>query len=288
MKSIKYSDDSFALRGEYPERVARNAASITGVTVSLSGTGGTELVAATAATIYTPTTLSADALHGAMYVALAAGATAPVEGDRFMIGASADGPAEQVICDHYDSSTRYLYLERQLQYSHTSGAAVVGLWATYDLDASDTDVYTKGREIRVLWNPDTDDEAWTELYQVSGSSAAPPGFWSEFQAIYPTEYEMATDRDMDTIEGHIRARFAHEFTSRGLLMTRVVDSDRLTSGMILFARYVLTDKDDHMKAWANWLKILCDDPIWTDDDQDGIQDDNEEQLHGFDPTMRYI
>jgi hypothetical protein len=58
--------------------------------------------------------------------------------------------------------------------------------------------------------------------------------------------------------------------------------------MILFARYVLTDKDEHIKAWTNWFKILCDDPIWTDDDQDGIQDDNEEQLHGFDPTMRYI
>jgi hypothetical protein len=289
MEPIKYNDDSFTVRGEYPERVSDNAESITEVTFQLLTDGGSSLVDETAATLYTATTISSDAVHGDMYVVLAEGSDAPNHNDRFLIGVSFDGRAEQVICDRYDSDNRYMYLSHELQFSHTAGAAVVGLWATYVLDASDTDTYYKGRELRAVWNPDTDDEAWSQLYMVSGVSAAPPGFWAEFQAIYPDEYETATNRDLSVLERTIRARFKHEFTSRGMDVGRIVDSDRLSSGMILFARYVLSDSEIHMNAWTSWFKILCDDPIWIDENQDGIKTDDEVQIHSaFDPIMRHI
>jgi hypothetical protein len=288
MKPIKYSDDSFVIRGEYPDRLARHAESITGVNVTISSIGGTALVAETAATLYTATTISADALHGSMYIVLAAESEEPSEGDRFLIGVSADGPAEQIICDHYDSDNRYLYLERELQYSHTSGAAVVGLWATYDLDASDTDVYTKGREIRVLWDPDTDDEAWPDIYRVTGASSAPPGFWSAFQVLYPTEYEMATNRDLPELEERLRSMFRHQFTALRIDVERIQDGERLTDGMLLFARYILTDEDKHKLAWVDWFKTLCSDPIWEDINDDGVKDENEDQIHDWDPIMRSI
>ena len=288
MKPIKYSDSSFALRGEYPDRVAAHAESITGVNITITGVGGESLVTETAATLYEATTISADAIHGEMYITLAAESATPAPGDRFLIGVSADGPAEQIICDHYDSDNRYLYVERELQYSHTSGAAVVGLWVTYDLDASDTSSYSKGLEIRVLWDPDTDDEAWPEIYKVTGDSSAPPGFWSAFQVMYPDEYEKATDRDLVALEDRLRSMFRDAFRARRMDVERIQDSDRIINGMLLFARAVLTDDDKHMAAWANWFKDLAGDPIWEDTDQDGVQDEHEVGINDWEPIMRNI
>ena len=293
MKQIKYSDDSFELREEFPERIVPNAESITDVTIALADTGGEEILAATSATLYTATTLDADASAGDAYVTFANGATALNRGDRVLIGDSDDGPPEMLVCHHYDATNRRAYGEYELQHAHASGAAVVGLWATYDLDVSDTDTYVKGYQLVGTWDPDTDDEAWTERYIISGTAtAAAAGLWKDMRAIYPSVYEEATKGDLVTLEAHIRQRFAHEFVSRGMELNRIVDNDRIQPGLLLFARYVILidpeRKSDAKEEWGDWFKTLCGDSIWQDLDEDGALEDHEKETHGFDCLEQHI
>lgn len=292
MKQIKYGDDSHTLRCEYPE--AWDAASITGVEISIDTVGGTAILAATAATLYTATTLGSACTHGDEYIELAEGASAPAKGDRLWISSSASGPGEQVIVNYYDSSNRYVFTERELQHSHASGAAVKGQFATYAMDVSDTDTYIKGYEMVVTWDPSTDDFPYTDHYVIAGAAIGAPGFWRDFQAMYPVEYDMRGGRDLVAFESQIRKRFAHELMSRQLNPDRIIDQDKIEPGVVLFARFLMMSGQDQTmydrakEEWVEWLKTLAADPIWQDLDQDGDIDSDEEEAHEFEIFEQHV
>lgn len=284
MKQIKYGDASFALRLEFPEHW--DTESITGVTVAITTRGNVSLLAADDATLYEATTLAADAAAGAQYFTLAAESASPSPGDIMIIAASDDGDRERIVVEHYDSTALRVYPERELELDHASGAAVYGAYATYALDASDTDDFGKGDIVIVTWTPNSDDTAISDEYVVAGTSVAGGGMWADLNTIYPDVYEMVGTRDKERLEYAIRSRFSNALRHRGLDINRVVDQSLLSDGIVMFARYIIlsdasTNDEIYQRAkseFAEWLTMQASSPIWQDLDQDGAEDNDSGEI----------
>lgn len=292
-KQIKYGDSSFTLRGEFGDDW--DMANLTGVNITIRDTANTDLVAETAATLYTATTLGAASAKGDEYVALAGTPSAVSRGDRLYIAKSDLGPAETIVVHSYDSANKYVTAEDELKYSHSSGTAVKGMWATYAFDVSTVATYTKGKEIVVEWDPNTDDPAYTEQYVIGDVAAALPGFWSDFAGIYPAVWEIAQGRNIDNLEEQILMMFNQELADEGLDPDRIVDQNIIKPTLIKYARFIILadepDEEHYKRSEAQWVsafKGLKRLPIWQDLNQDGDLDDAEEETHDFAPIMRYI
>lgn len=294
MKQIRYGDSSFTLRLEMDDWDVEN---ISAVNIEVKSRGGTDLLASTAATLYTATTLGAAATAGDMSVTLAEGSAAPSPRDRMVIAANNDGERERVVVHHYDAANLELYTKMELNESHESGADVYGCFATYALDASDTDTFTKGKIAQVIWTPvGSDDLPVSFEYKVSGSAVAGGGLWDELENTYRSTYEMVINRDLDKLEDAIKTRFGAKLRTRGLDTDRVKDQTLLLPGLVLFARYIIhaddTDPEIYNRTkvdFAEWLDDLASAPIWQDFDQDDAEDEvGEVQPHYPDSLYRVI
>lgn len=285
MSEVKYGDDSYTLRFEYP--TGWDVDNITGVNIAIYDTGGSEALAATAATLYTATTLDAAASAGTNTITLASGASALQPGDRIRIADSASGPAEDATVAFYNSSTRVVTLADDMDEDHASGAAVDGLWCTYAADFSDTDTFPKGKEFRVVWSPQgSDDKDSSEIITVAGISYASSQFWADFKDDYPTDYDKLDGRNLTRYEEKRRAEFGDELNTAGIELNRVVDQPRFRAGFALYVRrFILRgtgDADTEERkvadqAWNGWWEYTVrNSSIWTDTDQDGTKDTAEE------------
>ena len=293
MEQIRHGDASYTLRLEFPEQW--KAAAIAEVEISIADTSGEEILAATSATLYTPTTLAAAAASGDEYITLAALSGDVFEGDCFLISESDDGPAEKIICHHYDSTGLSVYTEHELLSSHSDGTAVTGLFATYAFDASALDA---GTEIVITWTPDSDDLPVTEMAEVSISEMGAAGFWADFQTLYPSEYDMASGRNLAKLEEIARTQFVDELKDvRGIDANRIVDQPRLDRLFRLYVRYVIlcgsSDTEMYLRSKEDWveaLKALAEslNPPWSDDDQDSVEDDDERVNAGYEIYRRYL
>jgi len=294
MRRIKYSDDSFRIRTDFPDRINPNTADMSEVTVSLVRDTGALVLAATAATMYTSTTLASSASRGDAYIVLAAGAGDLAVGDRVLIAESDDGPYEIVTCHYYDSVNKRVYGDVDLQNAHSSGSSVIGMWAYYDFDFSETDTYKINDEITAIWNTDTDDEPWKETWIISGVESGSTAFWSRFRKIYPDNYELALAGDLVETEEYVRQRLGDKFRSRGIDFERLMDTWNIQPGIILFTRFVILDRDNDSDAqnakveFLEWFKDLCDSPIWHDTNEDNTKGDTEVDVHTSRVSMRII
>lgn len=295
MEQIRYDDNDFLLRLEFPE--FWDAESIAEVLVEINDTNGNPVVASTSATLYSGSTLANDVTAGSEYFTFPALAPSPKVGDLLLIGDSDDGPPEKVVVHRYDSALLRVYGEFELQFNHSSGAPVVGRFAEYHFDVTATDLELNDRVV-VKWTPDSDDLAVTDPYQISGTEAGMSGFWADFSSVYPAEYDMARTRDIARFEAHARRRFAEEFSTRGMDINRIVDRTRLDSGFALFVRYLILGSsnaadipyDRAAAEWVSWFKALASMPIWQDADQDGVEDVGEGEVatHEIQITARHI
>lgn len=286
MRLIQYNDSSFTLRFEYP--AGWNAQSITGVNITITDVEGNSLLAATAATLYTATTLGAAASVGDSTITLASGASAVSPGDRLQIAASTTGPTEDITAQSYNSTTRVITLERELRYAHTSAAAVKGLWCTYALSTSTTTTWTKGLQVLIDWDPDTDDLPVRERGEVVISAYGPADFVERFRTIYPDEYDAFVDNLNNLVE-EARRQLDTSLLSHGCLMDRIQDQSLLTPVLAALVRRLIAfsggDRSEHEqdvanKEYARLFDELTRLPIWADDDQDGIRDEEEIDDYG--------
>jgi hypothetical protein len=288
LKQIKYGDDAFVMRFEMP--ASWDVESITEVTIGIDR-NATSLLDATAATLYTATTLNGAVVRTAGTVTIANDATAVVEGDRLRIAESASGPAEDVEVHSYNSSTKVVTIKRELNDAHANGAAVYGMWASYDLDASDTDVFVKGYVVEVTWTPDSDNQAYTERYVIGSSGYATTSLWRTVSKMWKSlwnEYSGYSQDDLNDVEEIIRSRFDSIFKNAGLDANRIVDKSQIDPGFALYGRMVLLEDGGDEKireyevaktAFYLWFDELKKSPIWSDDDQDESQDETEIRTH---------
>lgn len=281
MRLVQYNNSAFTVRFEYPEKW--DAQTLDGVNLTITDTSGNELLAATAATLYGGTTLNAAESVGDSTVELAVGASAFSPGDRFQIAAGNSGPTEDCEVQSYNSSTRVATLKRELLYDHASGAAVKGLWCTYDLDTSTVATWTKGLQLLFDWAPqNVDNFPARERGEVATSAFEPSDFIARFKVLYPEAYD-ARPRDIEDLYEESVRQLRTELLSRGLLMDRIQDQEMLTPALVALARYLDSlpngDSDDSRKSafqeYQRQISIISAMPIWVDTNQDKVEADEE-------------
>ena len=280
-REIKYNDASQVLRLEYPNHWA--AQSITAVSVAITDTNAGALLASTAATCYTATTLASAASLGAVTATLAGTATALSPGDRVRLVS----PTEDCTVKSYNSTSKVVTFERALLADHASGSSVSGLWCTYALNTSTVATWPLNLECVVKWTPASDDLAVTELAIVSGMGFGAKAYKERFAAIYPSEYEVAQAR-IEAIYEEARSRIRYRLMGKNLDLDRVVDQEILMPVLIDMMRFLIVNAggnswaSERESAWATFLMsedALTSQPIWADDDQDGAQEEDEVQVH---------
>ena len=280
-REIKYGDSSYALRFEMPE--TWDHANLSGVKVRLDGEGGTDLLTSTSATVPTFSNLSAAVLQGTNYLPFATAQTLS-EGDRLLIGASADGPSEIVEVDYWDSVNKYAYLKADLRSDHASASTVKALWATYDADFSGSD-FVKGFQFVITWEPQgTDDNAVKEMATISGASFHDVAFWRDIERRYPTVSTVVEETRRDGLAELLKDDYRVELESFGFDVDRDVDSPLFQTGLHLFAHYkILTGVGDEWEyeygvakeEWLAFIDRIKALEIWIDKDQDESLDDGE-------------
>jgi hypothetical protein len=280
-REIKYNDSAQALRLEYPSHW--RAETITACTVAISTTGAGELLAATAATCYTATTLGAAATLGAVTITLTGTAGNLATGDRIRLVS----PYEDVTVKSYNSTSKVATLERALLADHANGTAVHGLWCTYSLSTATVATWTLGLECVCKWTPNSDDLPLTELSIVEGVGFGAKAYKERFAAIYPSEYEVAQAR-IEMIYEEARSRINYRLQGKNLNIDRVVDQEILMPVLLDMMRFLVVNSGgnawatERESAWATFLAsedVLTSQPIWADDNQDGAEAEAEVTTH---------
>lgn len=284
MKKLKYNDSSQTVRFEMPHDWLIE--SITGVNIQITNNSNEDILAATAATLYTSTTTNAAVAVGDGTVTLAGGASAVVPGDRLRIAASVAGPAEDIEVESYNSSTKVITLARDARYAHTTGTAVYGMFVTYALDTSDTDDFPLGLQCSVLWIPDTDDLTVRERYEVIAYKS-----YSEIQktfaALYPREYTIV-ESDWEYFEEEARAEIRLATEAQGLIFDRIVEHELTNTVLRAGIRWLavvgggdkwVSERTQARKDFDRQLGYLMKFPAWQDTDMDNVKDDNEIDSH---------
>jgi hypothetical protein len=292
MLQIEYDNAAFGLRLEYPSEW--DAQSISSVTIGVKDLGGVELLAATAATPWAAVDIR---LNGAVEtfdntITLeptgVGSVPATVQGDRLHIAQDGSGPTESVEVLHYASNVATL--TRDLRYDHADETAVVGLFCTYDLDTSDTDTFSLGKQLVITWTPSTDDLPIKERAEIVKASYAMPDFEELFAATYPRRYQAAITPEgrLERLLESAKRQLGTELKLRNLEIDRVMDQRLLDPSLMAKVAWLslLTGDDRYdserkvtLDEYTRQFELLCSAPIWQDTDQDEVLDTDEVEDH---------
>lgn len=278
---ILYGDSSFALRRDFPE----SWGAVTSVNIAIYDTSGSALLAATAATIPTATTLGAAATRGRRTITVAGGSWA--EGDRLRIAEGDSGPAEDVVVESFDSSTNVVTLADYLRYSHASGDAVTARYCTYALDASTTTTWTNLLIGSIVWDPDTDDQAARSTFRVEKYDLAVSGLEQVFATRYPRYYHAIPDDGWQTYQDGAIDVLADSLEPHGGEFRELVGETAARELIMLqIAQLVIDGGGDTYEAeetritrrLAETLATFRSLRRWMDDDEDLTLEESEEQI----------
>lgn len=298
MRQIQYNNAAFGLRFEYPHEW--DAESITGVTLTVKDLSGVELLAAASTTLFSAANIQVNggvvADTDQFLIELTASGTIPdfVPGDRMRIAQSASGPAEDVEILNYNTTTELATLTRDMRYAHADNTRLYGLYCTYDLDTSDTDVFPLNKQVVLTWTPDTDDLPVRERGEIVISEFRVLGFEERFAALHPREYRisMSPERRLFRFLEEAHFQLGNELRVRGLYIDRVVDQAILVPALMAKVRWlILLNGDDAYREerqvcldeYVRQFDLLTTGPIWADDDQDEVRDD--EELNDYGPRF---
>ena len=282
MRQLEYNNAAFTMVFEFPP--GWDIASITAVNITVKNTAGTTLLAETAATIYTATTLNGAVAIGDSYVTLANTATACVPGRQYEMAASAAGPAEVLSCHHYDGTNYLLYGTADTRSAHTTGTAVKGAYCTYDLDTSTVATWPVGTQCVIQWAPvGSDDPSMFERAEISISRFGAPDFEQRFEAKYPIEYDVARG-EIGSLEFETYELLKMRMKSDGVHLDRLRDTNDVMPTFLALARYIVlegsgdsetTERNEARENYDRLYAYLAKIPAWQDLDQDEIQDPSE-------------
>lgn len=290
MRQLRYNHATNVIRLDFPaEWVGED---ISGVTLTINDRNGDELLAAQALTLYTATTLAAATERFVSSAVLASGATALTPGDAVSI----DGieGAERQVVKGYDSTTRTVELEGLLENEHALGDAVTGLWGTYTLDTTTVATWTKGIVVTLIWTPTGSGQAITEAAQISASALEVAGLEQSFSTLYPRAYD-ALKKPVDRFSAmtmEAKRQMNNELIGRGMDINRIVDDDDIAPALMAKIAFLWTldgdiEKQDEREFLSNNYEtqfgFLISNPIWTDSNQDTIEDEGEVTDHPYLP-----
>ena len=276
---INYGDSSQILRLEMP--VSWDAHGVTGVDIQITDDASTDLVASTAATLYTATTLAAAATPGDSTITLHAGAGDLYEGDKLRLE-----PNEDVEVLSYNTTSKVATLKHGLNVAHASGSEVSPLWATYDLDASDTDTWELLENIIIRWSPaGIDAGTHIEIGEVVKTGYGSSDFVAKFRVLYPALADMR-ESDLIAMEAIASEHIRIKLSIKDVDMDKVVPQD-VEPIVLHYAAYLMCIPSEEMHAEGDkafeeserMLEAYVNTVQWEDEDQDGAQDDSEFESH---------
>ncbi len=279
---IPYGDSSVVIRTELPSDYDH----VTTATLAVRNTGGTELLAAGAATPKDIGTLGAAVVAGKAAITLAATPTTnPVSGDLLRVLASADGNYEDVRVESYDSSTRVVKLVEYLEHDHAAAAVVYGRWLTRTIDCSSATNYPAGVELVFEWGGfDSDDVPFTEDGEILRRTAGTGDLHGEFKAMYSIYYNRIQPEYWDNYERNSWEELRQMFMLRGRDIDNLVASHNIEALHMAQIAYMIAfaggdDSEAERAAMATRRNDLFDQyanaALWHDDDQDVVEDDDE-------------
>ena len=275
---IKSGDSSFILSSLMPDAWSKTAS----VVVSVIDTGGNIIVDEAAAVRLANDTLSAAADGGDDTIVLTTG-MALSAGDVLAVGSDAQG-WQPCVVDTYTSATKTIILTELLEEDLAAGSVVACQNLTYDLDAT-VDGFDSISEVSVIWEPDGDGLAMTELWQVLTRQTQVAGFESEFQTAFPDLYSEIENDDFQRWHKRARSRLVQYFRSRQRDYNLIVDSElvkelELLQVAVLIGRGVSisdTAYERITKDFEEQLAMINNLDIWIDENEDSIKTDDETQ-----------
>ncbi len=292
MKQINYDADDNIVRLEFPPEW--KAADISGLTIAIHDRSAVEMLAATAATLYTATSIDMASGVNAYTseMTLDSGAGDLVAGDPLLITGIAGTELARV--QGYDSTNKVVTLEHPLEYDHDDDDAVYRRSATYELDTTDTDAFTAGLVMVLTWKPAGTGGATKELAQIAKAAVYVDELALRFSRLYPRAYSAITDpvNRFADVAAEAQRQVQGELLAADLDMNRVVDQGVLVPAiMSKMALMWSLNGDDAMEyehgvlslEYDKQIGFLKNQPIWQDLDQDSIEDDDEVSDHA--PTF---
>lgn len=281
MRKIAYNNSAFTIRLEYP--IGWNPVTISGVTLAVHNDEGGELEAASACSLLQTAGMAASVAVGDTTFGVDIGVVTYNPGDRLLIPAGNSGPAEEVEVQSYNATDGIVTLKRAFRYAHSS-QTVYGLFCTYDLDTSTVATWTKGLQVVLTWTPaGSDDIPFKERGEIVSFLLGFPDFTQRFAVLYPSEYRIKEDTIQEIFE-EAKIAVQMDLSSRDLNLDRLVDTAFILPAIMAKARWIITmsggDKWSYEREVAHdeynrLIEIATNQPIWTDDNQDSVQDDVE-------------
>lgn len=282
MRKLRYGNDSELIRIEFPYHW--DPSSISAITLGIKDNAGNELLSASAATIWTPSSVDGTIDAFSNSFTLDTGATAVSQGDRLLISGASGG--EEKVVKGYNSTSKIVTVSSIFQHGHSDGDDVFAMWATIEVDLSDTAKFTQGLEMVFTWTPTGTGTPFTEVgYIAKYDQADFPGLTGLFQSIFPRAYfalAAKKERLSEVVQTAVR-----EVKNRLLEKDATFDIDRLVNPSeanlavasacaYFWALGADEDLEDERKAYLASLDReingMCSRPIWIDDNRDRIED----------------
>jgi len=286
VKQIRYNDNANVIKFLFPPEWDPKL--VSDVELQITNDAGTVLLADTSITLYTASTISAAAARFAGSVTLTSGAGSPSIGDPMLI--AGDVGDEIVFVEGYDTTSRVLTTEETLRHDHEALDAIYGAFGTYTIDTTTVATFLAGLIVTLRWTPTGVGVPITERRQIAKASFDLTGFERDFKDLYARVHDSLK-------EPHDKfnrmAEFAeHEVTSdliaKGLDMQRLVDQDKLRPLVMAKLAYNWTLNGDDSRRYenetlgrdyTNKFDRVLQWPLWTDLDQDLVEDESEVSSH---------
>jgi len=291
MRELNYNSDSEKIRLDYPYQW--NPLSITGLTLTINDRDGTELVAATEASLYSETSLDTECRRYSRSITLVSGSGSLDIGDTIRIKGILG--FEDHFVKGWDLDNLTAELENFVDRDFESGSTVHKLSATVTVDLSDTDTFTAGKELLLIWEPTGTGAKLTELGIVSQYQQDDlAGFEGEFRDIYPRAYIGLTQprnrlkNVMTAAQNEVRSMLLERDPRFDI--SKIRDQDILNPAiMASCAVHWALNGDDRIKderaeyksRLSNEIQRLTVLPVWVDTDDDTVQDDGETVAHPY-------
>lgn len=282
MQHLRYNNASNVLRFALPAEW--NIEDLSALTLTIKNLAGTELLAASAVTMYTATELDGDVSRYDKEITLDSGATDLDEGDEILIVGSAG--KEHAIVEGYDSTTKIATLERILDNPYDDGDAVYGLFGSITVDTTVVATFPVGTLLTLVWTPTGTGHTTRQPAQISVNIVDVLNLRKRFSIVYPRAYNafiQPVDRFADMVE-EAEQGVRTDMELAEMNYDRLWDQDiaaQLVMAKLAFLwtfngdveiddeRKFLEDQYDKKLTAAKKL------PMWTDSDDDDTEDDGE-------------
>jgi hypothetical protein len=286
MKQLRYSNAVNPIHFEFPPEW--NPKDITALTLTIKDQDATELLAATAVTLFTATSLDGDVNAYASSIILDSATDTPEIGDLLLLqGVEGDSIVK---VKAYDSSNYTVELEGILDYDYADDEPVYGMFGNINVDLSNTTTFTLGQVVTLIWTPTGTGQAVTTVAQVSKSALDLEGVIGEFKDVYPRAWDALSKPTgrLATVFEKAESEIELELRAENMEIQRIVDQDEIKHALMTKVVLIwLNDGDENKKderdytwkIYGQQMAVLKKLAIWTDDNQDEIKDDSEVSDH---------